>query len=139
MSSDTACASPGTLTADANVHVSRQDQLNINRFARVNARLTDAEDEVKEKNALMQTLEDAVLETMMLEEQALPYLVADAFFYMSDSEVNNKLEAAKTALKQELDQLHSSCSEYKQEIAVLKRELYSKFGDNINLEASEDD
>ena len=54
---------------------------------------------------------------------------------MSEEETQEELEKAKERLQEELTKLKSSAEVIEGIMAQLKVQLYSKFGNNINLEA----
>ncbi|KAF0305385.1 putative prefoldin subunit 4 [Amphibalanus amphitrite] len=130
----------GTFSSDSDVHVTREDQSKINKFARLNAKLQDLQDEIKDKENLMKNLDDASDELLMVddEEEPVPFMVADVFFHTPLEETKAKLETLKDELTRQMEELNSKGSRFKEEMALLKRDLYAKFGDNINLEPDED-
>jgi len=132
--------SKGTFSPDSDVHVLREDQGKINKFARLNANLQDLQDEIKNKENEMKNLDDASDELLMVddEDELIPFQVADVFFHTSLEDTKIKLETAKDELTKEMEELNARGSRCKEEMALLKRALYAKFGDNINLEPDED-
>ncbi|XP_037067984.1 prefoldin subunit 4-like [Pollicipes pollicipes] len=130
----------GAFSPESDVHVTREDQGKINKFARLNANLQDLQDEIKNKENGMKNLEDASDELLMVDDEAdlIPYMVGDVFFHATLDDTKVKLEAAKDELTREMEELNAKGSRCKEEMAILKRDLYAKFGDNINLEPDED-
>ncbi|BHF69584.1 Prefoldin subunit 4 [Sparganum proliferum] len=63
-----------------------------------------------------------------------PYKVGESFFHISTDETNAKVESAKQAIKERIVTLESELAVCRSTMATLKKELYLKFGDNINLE-----
>ena len=53
---------------DKEVHILLEDQQKINKFARLNNRMEEFRDDLKAKEAELQTLEDAGTDLMMLED-----------------------------------------------------------------------
>ncbi|CAI9716291.1 prefoldin subunit 4-like [Octopus vulgaris] len=58
--------------AESDVHVTFEDQQKINKFARHNAKLQDLKDEVTLEKKLLQNLEDALDELLLLEDNDKP-------------------------------------------------------------------
>ena len=68
----------------------------------------------------------------------VPYRVGDVFFNVDFSEASSRLEASKEKLtKDKSDKLEEKAS-LDTEMGQLKSELYSKFGDQINLDPDVD-
>ena len=56
---------------------------------------------------------------------------------MSNESTQESVEERKTAIKEEVAQLNTAVGEVKEVLSQLKVQLYTKFGDNINLETQE--
>lgn len=54
---------------------------------------------------------------------------------MTEQEVQDSLENAKSGMEKEVTDLKKSCDAAQKILTDLKVQLYAKFGDNINLEA----
>lgn len=63
------------------------------------------------------------------------YQVGEVFVHMSEVATQEALEKAKEKLQEELTRLKTSAEEIEGTMTQLKVQLYTKFGDNINLEA----
>ena len=68
---------------DKEIHILLDDQQKINKFARLNNRLEELKDDLKNRKSEMQTLEDASTDLMMLEddEEKVPYQVNRLYFF----------------------------------------------------------
>jgi hypothetical protein len=53
---------------DKEVHILLDDQQKINKFARLNSRLEELKEDIKNKKNEIQTLEDATTDIMMMED-----------------------------------------------------------------------
>ena len=53
---------------DKEVHILLDDQQKINKFARLNSRLEELKDDIKNKKNEIQTLDDATTDIMMMED-----------------------------------------------------------------------
>ncbi|GAB1597849.1 prefoldin subunit 4-like [Argonauta hians] len=126
--------------AESDVHVTFEDQQKINKFARHNAKLQDLKDEVTLEKKLLQNLEDALDELLLLEdnEKPIPYQIGEVFLQLSIDAANNKLEEDKKKAELSISKLEQECEIHKGVLSDLKVQLYAKFGNNINLEAEEE-
>lgn len=70
----------------------------------------------------------------ILNPHSIRYKVGESFFYLSIDDTNAKIEEQKKQLKERLVTLGSDLSDCKAAMATLKKDLYAKFGGNINLE-----
>ncbi len=124
---------------DKEIHISLEDQQKINKFARLNNRLEDLKDDIKNKKKEIQTLEDAATDLMMLEDddEKVPYQIGEVFIQMSQDEVQENMEKTKDRLCDEVAQTEAKADTVKAAMSDLKTHLYAKFGDAINLEADD--
>ncbi|XP_030625173.1 prefoldin subunit 4 isoform X1 [Chanos chanos] len=125
--------------AAEDVNVTFEDQQKINKFARNTNRMTELKDEIEAKKKSLQNLEDASDDLMMFEDDSLlvPYQIGDVFISHTQEETQEMLDAAKTALQEEIKELEGRVSAIQEVLGDLKVQLYAKFGNNINLEADE--
>ncbi|CAI8038062.1 Prefoldin subunit 4 [Geodia barretti] len=127
---------PSTKEGVKDVEVEKEDQMRINLFARKNARLLDIREKITEKEKELQNLEDASDELMMGDSDIpVPYQVGETFIHVKEEEAQEIMEKAKERLQEELTKLKTSSETIEGVMTHLKVQLYSKFGDNINLEA----
>jgi len=125
---------------DSEVHITYEDQQQINTFARYNARLNDLKDELETKKKDLQNLEDAGDELMMAEDETalIPYQIGEVFVMSSQEDVSGMLERTKEEVSVAITETEAKCEQHKQVLSDLKVKLYAKFGNNINLEADEE-
>ncbi|KAI0233962.1 Prefoldin subunit 4 [Lamellibrachia satsuma] len=128
------------ISKDSEVHITFEDQQQINTFARHNARLQDIKEELTAKQKELQNLEDAADELLMLEDEdaAIPYQVGEVFINSSVDDTNKMLDEAKEMQHSEIAGLEKKAEQHKQVLNDLKVKLYAKFGSSINLEAEEE-
>jgi prefoldin subunit 4 len=116
------------------VEVRQVDQDQINEFGRLNNRLLELRADMKQLKQDAEKLEDASTELMMAEGGRVMLLIGEAFVQVTEDfateycdkkqgEITAKME---THTKEEADIVKRSES--------LKKELYARFGDSINLE-----
>merc|ERR1711916_805 len=117
------------------IEVRREDQDRINEFGRLvnkkgflNERITRADD-AKKKN------EDAQEEVMMLDDSdKCLYLVGESFVEMTSEEANERVEKEMEALDLQLTEDKTKLAEVEDRLSELKKALYARFGDSIQLE-----
>lgn len=125
----------GSGDTETDVQVTTEDQEMINNFARQNARLEDATEEMKQLEKELRNLEDAADEVMMSEDDmTVPYQLGDVFINMDPEETQHMIERAKEQNKSRAKVLEEEIRTIKNIMAELKSQLYKKFGNNINLE-----
>jgi len=130
----------GAIQPDSDVHITFEDQQKINKFARLNAKLDDIKLEIKTKENDLKKLEDASDEIVLLDDDIkIPYLVGEVFIYQDIEKTQACLEDSKRKSETEVAVLKSRADEIKDLMSDLKTYLYGKFGNNINLEAEEEE
>ncbi|VVC86714.1 probable prefoldin subunit 4 [Leptidea sinapis] len=129
----------GTFRPDSDVHISYEDQQNINKFARLNAKADDIKDELKIKVNDVKNLEEAVEELALADESdKIPFLVGEVFICQNLENTMESLEKMKVKKQEEISELEAKCEELKSQMNDLKAHLYGKFGSHINLENEEE-
>ncbi|KAJ2493123.1 hypothetical protein IWW47_004898, partial [Coemansia sp. RSA 2052] len=122
---------------ERDVEVTWEDQQRINQFSRLNLRLENLEDEYKGQKTEKEYLDDLATEIELIDEEELvPYKIGDAFIMMSLERAQTRLEQDKGAIDLRVDELDTQISSISEEMDELKRALYAKFGQAINLEKS---
>ncbi|VDN10752.1 unnamed protein product, partial [Dibothriocephalus latus] len=116
------------------IQITAVDQSNINSFAKWNIKLKEYEAELENKKKTLSNLADLEDELIVSDAEVHPYKIGESFFHISTDETNAKVESEKQALKERIVTLESELSTCRSTMATLKKELYAKFGDNINLE-----
>ncbi|KAJ2751962.1 hypothetical protein GGH94_005129 [Coemansia aciculifera] len=122
---------------ERDAEVTWEDQQRINQFSRLNVRLENLEDEYKSQKTEKEYLDDLATEIELIdEEEPVPYKIGDAFIMMSLEQAQARVERDKAAIDSRVDELDSQISAITSEMDELKRALYAKFGQAINLEKS---
>ena len=99
--------------------VSWEDQQRINKFSSLINKKDDLQDTLKNYTVEKEYLDDLGLEIEMLdEEEKIQYKIGEAFFFLSSK----------------ISKTEETIDEIDEELASLKKQLYAKFGSNINLE-----
>ncbi|KAM0943517.1 putative prefoldin beta [Dioscorea sansibarensis] len=114
--------------------VTWEDQQNINKFGRLNNRFHELEDEIKAAKELNESLEDASNELILTDEEVIRFQIGEVFAHMPSDEVEARLEKMKEEASKDLERLEEEKESVLAQMAELKRILYGKFKDSINLE-----
>ncbi|KAI6224755.1 Prefoldin subunit 4 [Aphelenchoides besseyi] len=119
--------------------VSAADQQEINEFARVFKRLTEAKAEVRVLTNELQNYAEASDEVLLLDETdgAVPFQVGESFVYFTPEETAERLEYSKDKIQKAIDDIQLRIEDTQQKHGELKASLYAKFGDNIGLETED--
>ncbi|CAI9781701.1 unnamed protein product [Fraxinus pennsylvanica] len=116
------------------VEVTWEDQQNINKFGRLNNRLHELEDEIKIAKETNESLEDASNELILTDEDIVRFQIGEVFAHVPKDEVENRIEQTKEVTEKNLEKLTEEKESIVSQMAELKKILYSKFKDSINLE-----
>merc|ERR1712062_101725 len=118
--------------------VTQEDQDKINRFARLNTKHVDLSSEVTDYERQLENFKEAATSIEELEltsdDTTVPYRVGDVFFNFSFADAGTRLETDKTELEGQKAKALEDKAKLEDEMSKLKAELYSKFGDQINLD-----
>ncbi|XP_072951689.1 probable prefoldin subunit 4 [Typha angustifolia] len=114
--------------------VTWEDQQNINKFGRLNNRFHELEDEIKLAKEANENVEDASNELILSDEDMVRFQIGEIFAHMPREEVESRLEKMKEDTSKELERLEEEKESVLSQMAELKKILYGKFKDSINLE-----
>ncbi|KAG6502683.1 probable prefoldin subunit 4 [Zingiber officinale] len=114
--------------------VTWEDQQNINKFGRLNNRYHELEEEIKVAKEANENLEDASNELILSDEDVLRFQIGEVFAHVPSEEVESRLEKMKEDAAKELQRLEEEKESVLAQMAELKKILYGKFKDSINLE-----
>jgi prefoldin subunit 4 len=100
----------------------------------------ELKDDIKEKTKDVTNVEDAANEIeMLLDDDACLLKVGELFVHVSNEEADEKIKAVKEVRQKELAALREELEVISKQMEELKKLLYSKFGNSINLELDEED
>ncbi|XP_068651207.1 probable prefoldin subunit 4 [Aristolochia californica] len=114
--------------------VTWEDQQNINKFGRLNNRFHELEDEIKVAKETNDNLEDASNELILSDEDVVRFQIGEVFTHVPREEVENRLEKMKEDTSKLLEKLEEEKESVLSLMAELKKILYGKFKESINLE-----
>ncbi|XP_021742272.1 probable prefoldin subunit 4 [Chenopodium quinoa] len=114
--------------------VTWEDQQNINKFSKLNNRFHELIDEIKFLKDKCENLEDASNELILTDEEVVRFQIGEVFAHVPKEEVETRLEEMKELTEKNLEKLEEEKESITAQMADLKKILYGKFGDSINLE-----
>ncbi|VDL83837.1 unnamed protein product [Nippostrongylus brasiliensis] len=122
-------------------NVTSADQQLINKFARLHQNFTQIKEEIKELSNDLLNINEAADELMLLDtedSESIPFRIGQTFVHFDSDTMSAKLEQIKEATEQSVNELKDKNAANQAEMETLKRTLYAKFGDRINLESDKD-
>ncbi|KAG5626368.1 hypothetical protein R3W88_002758 [Solanum pinnatisectum] len=121
-------------TSGSEVEVTWEDQQNINKFGRLNNRLHELNDEIKAAKEKCENLEDASNELILTDEEIVRFQIGEVFAHVPKDEVESRIEKLQEETSKNLEKLEEEKESIVAQMAELKKILYGKFKDSINLE-----
>ncbi|CAF2107806.1 hypothetical protein Bca4012_093726 [Brassica carinata] len=121
-------------SSGSEMQVTWEDQQNINTFSRLNNRFHELEDDIKLAKEKCDNLEDAGNELILSDEEMVRFQIGEVFAHIPREEVETKIEEMKEATFKSLENLQHEKESIVSQMAELKKVLYAKFKDSINLE-----
>jgi prefoldin subunit 4 len=123
---------------DDDVHIKYEDQSKINKFAINNTKMHEYDQELIEKNKILQNLTDAMDELITFDDdEMIPFQFGEVFTHLTAKDANEELEILKAQTEADISQLEAKVSTCKSVLSELKTQLYAKFGNKINLEEAD--
>ncbi|TYZ66732.1 hypothetical protein PybrP1_007166 [[Pythium] brassicae (nom. inval.)] len=116
--------------------VRKEDQVRINEFGRNNAALHELRDAKKSLQDKLDTLDDANTELMMGEGDNVELFIGESFVEAAEEYAQEYIERVVEETNTQIQKLSAEQSKLEARQAVLKKMLYSRFGQSINLEDS---
>jgi prefoldin subunit 4 len=118
------------------VEVREIDQAQINEFGKLNNRLLELRADVKQYKADAERIDDANTDMMMNSSGGkVMILIGEAFVEVSEEFAESYCAEKSEALTKKVDAMMAEDLAITQRQEVLKKALYARFGDSINLEA----
>ncbi|KAL9416702.1 hypothetical protein AB3S75_039817 [Citrus x aurantiifolia] len=114
--------------------VTWEDQQNINKFSKLNNRFHELEDEIKFAKETNDNLEDAGNELILTDEDIIRFQIGEVFAHVPREEVEIRIEEMKEVNSKTLEKLEKEKETVLAQMNELKKILYGKFRDSINLE-----
>ncbi|GMG37095.1 unnamed protein product [Ambrosiozyma monospora] len=118
-----------------NTQVTFDDQQKINQFSTLISRKDLLSAELEEYKKEKDYLDDLSLEIELIDEdEKLNYKIGDTFVLMKQSDIVERLEKDVEIMDGKIEVLESQVEQLDDLLASLKKLLYVKFGNAINLE-----
>ena len=128
-------AAPSASTASAAPEVTPADQAAINDFNRAFASRKELAARLKASEAALADLEDAALEVGLADVDApVRMVVGECFAHLGQADAEARVEAAAGEARDEAARLEAEAAAVEAKMDALKKGLYAKFGNSINLE-----
>ncbi|KAL0384836.1 UNVERIFIED_CONTAM: putative prefoldin subunit [Sesamum radiatum] len=121
-------------SSGSEAEVTWEDQQNINKFGRLNNRLHELDDEIKMAKEKNESLEDASNELILTDEEVVRFQIGEVFAHVPKDEVESRIEEMKEVTSKNVEKLEEEKELILAQMAELKKILYGKFKDSINLE-----
>ncbi|KAJ2513568.1 hypothetical protein H4217_006264 [Coemansia sp. RSA 1939] len=122
---------------ERDTEVTWEDQQRINTFSKLNTRMERLEAEYKRQKIEKEYLDDLSMEIELLDEDLpVPYKIGDAFVMLPLEEAQERVEKEMESIDQHVEDLDSQISDISSQMEDLKKVLYKRFGNSINLERS---
>ncbi|KAI8971113.1 Prefoldin subunit-domain-containing protein [Pilobolus umbonatus] len=120
---------------DREVEVSWVDQQKINEFSKYSANIEDLEEKYKKLKDEKEYLDEVASELELADEdEAVRYKVGDAFVHIPATEAIERIEKDSEKLSLSIEDIEKKVDSIKEKMGELKKALYAKFGNAINLE-----
>ncbi|KAI7852782.1 Prefoldin subunit 4 [Circinella umbellata] len=120
---------------DSEVEVSWTDQQNINEFSKLNAKIDNLDEEYEKLKQEKEYLDDVSMELELADEdEPIRHKIGDAFVHIPVSEALERVEKDTDKLNLQMESLQSDMNSVQDKMSELKKVLYAKFGNSINLE-----
>jgi len=125
----------GPASQDSDVNITKENQKKINVFAIRNGWLDELKDELEAKQNLLKNLEDASDEVSLLDDDAtIPILIGESFVHYNQEDGLAQISTLQSTTRTSISVIQKKIDAIKVEMADLRKQLYSQFGDAINLE-----
>jgi prefoldin subunit 4 len=124
-----------TKDPESETEVRLQDQEKINEFGKLNNRLMEITAEMKQSKTDLELLQDASGDLEMLIDGNASLLIGEAFIEVNEDYANEYLSKKIKIIEDRMSSFESETKTINTSQAELKKDLYARFGDAIQLEA----
>ncbi|KAK6200981.1 Prefoldin beta-like protein [Scheffersomyces amazonensis] len=112
-----------------------EDQQRINKFSTLINKKDELTAVLNKYKTEKEYLDDLSLEIELLDEdEKIQYKIGEAFVFMKVSKAIERVEKNNEILTTKIEEIDESIDSFDEQLESLKKDLYSKFGNNINLE-----
>lgn len=93
------------------------------------------DEEINKQQTEKEYMDDVMMEMELVdEEEKVQYKIGDTFIFLTQADVMKRLEVDSGKINKEISDIEEKKSSVSGRMEELKKDLYSKFGDAINLE-----
>jgi prefoldin subunit 4 len=125
-----------TSAKQEDMEVRFEDQEKINEFGRLNNRLVELKADIKQLKLDIEKLDDSNAELMMCTGGKVMLLMGETFIETDEDYATEYTEKKQKELQERCDAYSEEAGTIESRQAELKKALYGRFGDSINLENS---
>lgn len=112
-----------------------EDQQRINKFSTLILKKDAKLESLKKLKIEKEYLDDLGLEIELLDEdEKIQYKIGEVFIFMKVEEAIKKIEEEDEKLTAKINECEEEIDAFEETLSDLKKHLYAKFGNNINLE-----
>ncbi|KAG0237020.1 Prefoldin beta-like protein [Mortierella sp. GBAus27b] len=120
---------------EGDVQVTWKDQENINAFSKHSSQLQDLEESYTAKKTEKEYLDDLASELELADEdEPVRYRIGEAFVSLSLEAAQERISKSQQTLEEEIEGLKTQIDDITEKMDELKKLLYARFGNSINLE-----
>jgi len=119
---------------ERDIQVDKDDQQRINKFSRLNLRYDDLDEEITKLKKTVQSYKDATEEIEGCMETDGIMRIGEAFTPVEEDTALEKLQQMREKWEARLSECTDEIEDVKTKMDALKKILYAKFQDSINLE-----
>ncbi|CAI5448579.1 unnamed protein product [Caenorhabditis angaria] len=122
--------------------VNAEDQLLINKFARLYQEQTQLKIDIKTAENEVANINEAGDEILLLDDAdaaSIPLQIGLTFIHFDSDTLNDRLEKLKSEAEEVLGVKKARIDQVSSEMDNIRKVLYGKFGDRINLESEKDE
>lgn len=118
-----------------NTSVSWEDQQKINEFSTLITKKDRISSTLTHYKTEKEYLDDLSLEIELVDEdEMVNYKIGDTFVLMKQADAVERLEKRTAFLESQTEKIETQVESIDDKLSILKKQLYAKFGDAINLE-----
>ncbi|EGT46533.1 CBN-PFD-4 protein [Caenorhabditis brenneri] len=120
--------------------VSAEDQALLNKFARSYQTQTQLKADLKEAKTLIENVTEASDEILLLDDEdstSIPCRIGSCFVHFNGDSLTEHLEGKKATAEKVVAEKTKELNTITEEMERIKKVLYGKFGDQINLDAED--
>jgi prefoldin subunit 4 len=117
---------------EVDVDVTWEDQKKICTFGRMNQRMLELVDEIKDKKEEVEKCSDASTEIYIADD--IKCVLGEAFVAIETDAAEEFIDQRKESLEAEIDTMEKELEDIQKRMKEFKGQLYAKFGKSIYLE-----